>query len=168
MIKWFLIILTFVSGFGSDALGTPRQNVFNLIDRVQSVANQIVNERNKISELNDIANGSAIGYYIFVMSMHENNEGEILYHANPRMIGQNIMDFKEPGTRTLIGYDVLDAADSKENKGWVQYRWKIPFKNKIMVKTSYIVNIPEKKMAVCGGIYGITLKEVRKILKQEK
>ena len=83
--------------------------------------------------------------YIFAIDMN----GVTLAHgANPKLVGKNMIDLKDPDGKPFIREFVNTA---KKGSGWVDYKWTNPVSKKIEEKTSYIESAGEFLLA--AGVY---------------
>ena len=85
--------------------------------------------------------------YIFVYE----EDGTVAYHAsNPTLIGQNLIDFKDPFGKPVIKY-ITDIAKKpeKDAAGWVIYHWEDQTQLSPLSKSSYI----RKVVTSNGKIY---------------
>lgn len=96
--------------------------------------------------------------YVFVLNM----QGITLEHLNSKLVGVDMMNFKDPKGK-CIGCDFVRIAREK-GSGWSQYYWPEPSTHKLSIKTSYIMRVPGKDMLVGAGVYGFTKAEAEKAM----
>lgn len=83
--------------------------------------------------------------YIFAIDMN----GVTLAHgANPKLVGKNMLDLKDPDGKFFIREFISTA---KKGSGWVDYKWTNPVSKKIEEKTSYIESAGDFLLA--AGVY---------------
>jgi len=70
--------------------------------------------------------------YVFAYTLDGVNVG---HGANPKLIGKNLIDMKDPNGRLLIR-DLRDTA--LKGGGWVEYEWPHPQSRKVEAKVSYV------------------------------
>ncbi len=83
--------------------------------------------------------------YIFAIDMN----GITLAHgANPKLVGKNMLDLKDPDGKFFIKEFINTA---RKGNGWVDYKWTNPVSKKIEEKTSYIESAGDFLLA--AGVY---------------
>jgi signal transduction histidine kinase len=81
--------------------------------------------------------------YVFVM----NGDGiEVAHGKNPKMQGKNLIDLRD-SEGIYLQREMLKACDSKDGKGWVDYKWPNPITKVVEQKSSYV----EKFGGFCIG-----------------
>lgn len=81
--------------------------------------------------------------YVFVM----NGDGiEVAHGKNPKMQGKNLIDLRD-SDGVYLQREMLKACDSKDGKGWVDYKWPNPVTKVVEQKSSYV----EKFGGFCIG-----------------
>jgi signal transduction histidine kinase len=70
--------------------------------------------------------------YLFVYD----NKGVNLAHINPKMVGKNLIDMRTEDGSYIIK-KVIEIGDSKEGKGWQDYKWPNPVTKALEAKRSY-------------------------------
>lgn len=84
--------------------------------------------------------------YLFVGPV---KPGPTLAHgANPRLIGKSLIDVKDVDGKAFI-QEFAKVAESKEGKGWVDYKWPNPVTKAIDQKSTYIERVDDVFFA-CG------------------
>jgi hypothetical protein len=110
-----------------------RQQAIAMVKRAAAY----LKERGKAKTLVEISDprGEFVkgGLYLFAIDL----QGRMLAHgANPRLVGNNMLDFKDPDGRYLFR-DFIKVA-GKGGHGWVSYKWVNPVTGKTEPKTSYV------------------------------
>jgi signal transduction histidine kinase len=82
--------------------------------------------------------------YVVVLQM----DGLELAHINPRTVGKNMMDLRDPDGRPHIK-ERLDAA-KKAPSGWHEYKFFNPMTKKIELKSAYWERVDDLVFA-CGA-----------------
>lgn len=81
--------------------------------------------------------------YVFVM----NGDGiEVAHGKNPKMQGKNLIDLRD-SDGVYLQKEMLKACNSKDGKGWVDYKWPNPVTTVVEQKSSYV----EKFGGFCVG-----------------
>ena len=76
--------------------------------------------------------------------------GHVVAHgANAKMVGKDLIDFKDPDGKAFVK-ERVDLARSK-GKFWQDYKFTDPVSKKMLAKTAYCEKTGE--MIVCAGIY---------------
>ena len=76
--------------------------------------------------------------------------GTVLAHgANAKMVGKDLIDFKDPDGKAFVK-ERVDLAKSK-GKFWQDYKFTDPVSKKMLAKSAYCEKTGE--MIVCAGIY---------------
>lgn len=68
--------------------------------------------------------------------------------ANTKMIGKDMSELKDPDG-VYIFKKVYEVAQSKEGKGWIDYKWPNPVSKQIEAKRTYIERVDDVYFA-CG------------------
>lgn len=68
--------------------------------------------------------------------------------ANQKLIGKDLSDLKDPDG-VYIFKKVFEVAQSKEGKGWIDYKWPNPVSKVIEAKSTYIERVDDIYFA-CG------------------
>jgi len=82
--------------------------------------------------------------YVVVLQM----DGLELAHINPRTVGKNVMDLRDPEGKPLIR-ERLEAAKHGA-MGWQEYKFYNPVTKKIELKTAYWERVDDLVFA-CGA-----------------
>lgn len=79
-------------------------------------------------------------------------EGQPLqaHGANQRMVGKDMGELKD-ATGFPFAKKIIEIANSKEGKGWVDYKWPNPVTKAIEPKSTYVERVDDLYFAV--GIY---------------
>ena len=86
--------------------------------------------------------------YVYVLDLN----GIVLAHpANPKLVGQTAMGFKDAEGKLLVAEMITLAKDKGE--GWVDYMWMVPGTKDIKPKETYVYRIPNQDIVVMAGIY---------------
>ena len=93
----------------------------------------------------DKANWSKKDLYVFAYNLKGEN---VAHGANPKLIGKNLLELKDPNGKTLIA-EMVQVVSSK-GAGWVEYEWPHPQTKKVESKISYV-----KKMENYDGFLGV-------------
>jgi signal transduction histidine kinase len=79
------------------------------------------------------------------------NHGPLMAHGtNPRMVGKDLTDAKDADGVPFVK-KIIEIANSKEGKGWVDYKWPNPMTKAIEQKTTYVERVDDVYFAV--GVY---------------
>ncbi len=70
--------------------------------------------------------------YLFVYDEKGNN----LAHVNPKMVGKNLLEMRTEDGAYIIK-KVIEIGNSKEHKGWQEYKWPNPVTKALEAKRSY-------------------------------
>ena len=88
--------------------------------------------------------------YIFALVFKGGKKGTMLGHVNPKMVGQDVTDLRDPKDNFFIK-KMLVLAEQKPS-GWVDYSWVDPKeKATYLKKTSYQESIDD--LIIGCGIY---------------
>lgn len=86
--------------------------------------------------------------YVFVGGVGPNTPTPA-HGANPKLVGKVMTDLKDvddvPFTRMMH-----EIANSKEGKGWVDYKWPNPVTKQIEKKSTYVERLDDKYYVACG------------------
>jgi signal transduction histidine kinase len=74
-------------------------------------------------------------------------------HKNPRIRGTNQLNLVDQDGVHFIREFVKLCFDSKEGKGWVNYRWPNPVTKEMAAKSSYVERVPGTDLCLGTGIY---------------
>lgn len=85
--------------------------------------------------------------YVFVM---DPDGVEVANGKTPKMTGKNLMDLRD-SDGVYLQRELLKACDSKDGKGWVNYKWPNSITKEIELKASYVEKIGS--LCVGAGIY---------------
>jgi len=85
--------------------------------------------------------------YVFLFDYDVNC---LAHPANPKLVGKNLADLKDPEGRTFMK-EMTEKA--KAGGGWTDYKWTNPETKKIQDKSSYSLPIPDDKVFIGCGIY---------------
>ena len=70
--------------------------------------------------------------YFFVYDAN----GVALAHINPKMVGKNLLEMRTEDGAYIIK-KVIEIGNSKEGKGWQEYKWPNPVTKQLQSKRSY-------------------------------
>jgi len=97
--------------------------------------------------------------YIFVLDTN----GKMLYHPDPQMSGKNEMDLADTDGRPIVQLFIQKAMDhSKNNEGWVHYRWPQPGKLWPVWKSSFVkqaIGPRSDRFVVGSGLYQMKMEK---------
>jgi len=87
--------------------------------------------------------------YVFV----NDEDGTCLAHADPSMVGQNLLDFKDDSGKYFV--KEMMALVKKDGAGWIDYSWPKPGAKEPSKKSSYVkkATLNGKTLVVGAGIY---------------
>lgn len=68
--------------------------------------------------------------------------------ANPKLVGKDLSQLKD-ADGNFITRRMLEVAQSKDGKGWVDYKWPNPVSKEIEQKTTYVERVDDVYFA-CG------------------
>jgi len=68
--------------------------------------------------------------------------------ANPKMVGKDLSQLKD-ADGNYFAQKMIDLAQSKEGKGWVDYKWPNPVSGQIEPKSTYVERVDDIYFA-CG------------------
>jgi len=86
---------------------------------------------------------------LYVMAY--DNHGKCVGHgANPKLVGKDLIDLKDPNGKPLIR-ELIDIA--RKGGGWVDYDWPHPQTKKLEGKSTYARELPNFDGWVGVGIY---------------
>ncbi|MFZ6672557.1 cache domain-containing protein [Undibacterium sp. Xuan67W] len=100
-----------------------------------------------LSDFNDVSNKQFHDRDLYVIAF--DMEGTMLASANPKLIGRQMMDFKD-GDGKLLTKEMIQIAKTK-GSGWVEYKWPNPTTKALEQKTTYIEKVDSYFLGV--GIY---------------
>ncbi|MCA3176504.1 MAG: cache domain-containing protein [Burkholderiales bacterium] len=83
--------------------------------------------------------------YVFAYDMKGVN---VAHGANPRLIGKNLLELKDPNGKPLIAEMV--QITSTKGSGWIDYEWPHPQTKKVESKTSFV-----RRMENFDGFLGV-------------
>ncbi|WP_256077286.1 cache domain-containing protein [Massilia sp. YIM B04103] len=86
--------------------------------------------------------------YVFIMPL---DEGPVIAHGgNAKLVGKRLYDLRDVDG---VGFmqKFRDVANSKDGKGWVDYRWPNTVSGKIEPKSTYVERVGDLYFA--SGIY---------------
>ena len=84
--------------------------------------------------------------YIFAYDL----KGVNLASPNPKIVGRNMIDFKDPnGKETVKAY--IAAANSPAGNGWVDFVWPHPITKEMQQKSAYVQKVGD--ILIACGIY---------------
>jgi len=73
--------------------------------------------------------------------------GKMLAHANPRLVGKDLLEAKDADGK-FLGKALIQTAKEK-GKGWVDYKWVNPGTSTIDQKTTYVERVDDTLVG-CG------------------
>ncbi len=117
------------------------ENAVRLIERKGQDAFTVLNDKTSQYQYQDT--------YVFVVD----EDGLCLAHAEPLMVGTNILDLHDANGRHIV-QEALEIV-KKDGAGWMEYVWAKPGTKEIKKKQSYVkkVTLGGKVLAVGAGIY---------------
>jgi signal transduction histidine kinase len=88
--------------------------------------------------------------YVFVF---ETDSCVLVGHPiKPALIGKSLIGMRDFNGK-LFFVEMIDLANSKAGKGWVEYMWPKPGEDKPSQKASYVYRVPGTNIATSAGIY---------------
>ena len=66
---------------------------------------------------------------------------------NPKLLGSNLIDTKDPDGKYLIK-GLIEVA--KKGGGWYNYKWPNPVTNETQNKASYVIKVDDSLLLGCG------------------
>ena len=82
--------------------------------------------------------------YLFVYD----NKGLSLAHINPKMVGMNLIDLRDVEGKYL-NKEFIALGDSKDGRGWLEYKWPNPVTKDLESKVSYVEKV-DGVYIICG------------------
>lgn len=80
------------------------------------------------------------------------SKGNSLAHGfNPKQVGRNLWEVKDPNGVLLVQEIVKTAQDKGE--GWVNYQWADSVTKKMADKTSFVKRVPGADAVIIAGVY---------------
>ena len=78
---------------------------------------------------------------------------QVIHGKNARIRGTNKFDMRDQDGVYLIREFVKLCFESKEGKGWVNYRWPNPVTKDMEAKIGYVERVPGTDLCLGTGIY---------------
>jgi signal transduction histidine kinase len=74
--------------------------------------------------------------------------GVSLAHINPKMVGKNLIEMRDVDGKYL-NKEFIALGDSKEGRGWLEYKWPNPVTKELDAKKSYVEKVDDIYI-ICG------------------
>lgn len=149
---------------GTQKKFTPKDKSPEEITRYLEAAVELVKKKGKASydELTDPDGPWAEGdWYIYI----DDYDGFVVAHINKNLVGKNLTGIRD--VKGIPFYALLqEVAQSEEGKGWVEFWWPKPNETKASQKIGYVIAIPEQRVWVGTGIYGMSKEDVDRLFKK--
>ncbi|MFZ6748984.1 cache domain-containing protein [Undibacterium sp. Ren11W] len=107
--------------------------------------NRLDSPFNSISEMNKKGD-----LYLFSV---DSKGYQAIHGKNPKIPGKVMIDMRDSDGVYIIKDLVKACMESKDGKGWTQYRWPNPVSKEVEVKRGYIEKVPGVDMCLGTGIY---------------
>jgi cytochrome c len=115
----------------SATAATPKDDAMALVKKAVAYAKANGPEKT-IAAINDPAGGFRKGdIYVFVQT----KAGTVVAHMNPRMVGKDLSDMKDPDGKA---FPMEFAATAAKGGGWVDYKFANPTTKQVEAKTTYV------------------------------
>lgn len=85
--------------------------------------------------------------YVFILK----SDGTMVSHINPSLIGENLMEFKDPEGFKVVEGIIREAQNP--GGGYIRYLWNKPSLDREVAKISYARRFPEWNWIIGAGIY---------------
>jgi len=93
--------------------------------------------------------GAFIDRDLYIFAFMTNGDGvEVANGANPKLVGKNVLEMKDADGKFLIK-DILKVGNSKEGKGWLDYKWPNPASGTLDAKRTYVERVDDVILG-CG------------------
>ncbi|MES2103097.1 MAG: cache domain-containing protein [Pseudomonadota bacterium] len=139
-------------GLGPAALAADKGSADEAVALVKKAA-AYLKENGKEKAFAEFNNpkGQFVVKDLYVFAYGANGDGITLAHgANAKLIGKNLLELKDNDGKFIVkGF--IAAANSKEGKGWVDYKWPNPVTKQIEPKSTYIEKVGD--VLIGCGIY---------------
>ncbi|HTY13220.1 MAG TPA: cache domain-containing protein [Candidatus Omnitrophota bacterium] len=147
--------------FSADKIEYQYQDTKDLVGTVQDAA--VLLSQKGLSAINDFKEYGTKWYhgdaYIFVLDIN----GNMLYHPDPALNGSNEADLTDVDGRPIVRLMIKRALDhSKDNQGWVHYKWPQPGKLFPIWKSTFVklaVGPRGNKFVVGSGLYRMKMEK---------
>ena len=144
----FLTVLLFCAGV---VIAGERATKEECVSKCKEVA-KLIQEKGINAAVEAImASGSPYMWkdsYVFMIDMN----GLTLAHpASPKLVGQNVTNFKDANGKLFVAEYMAVAKEKGE--GWVDYMWLVPGTKEVKPKQTYVYKVPGKDAIVLAGIY---------------
>ncbi|MCU6435716.1 cache domain-containing protein [Undibacterium sp. Jales W-56] len=136
--------------FSSGAFAAEHATAQEATDLVKKVITYYkANGKDKtFAEIND-PKGQFIVKDLYIFAGNIKAGGPTLAHgANPKLIGKSLGDLKDVDGVYFVR-KMNEIANSKEGKGWVDYKWPNPTTKELEKKSTYIERVDDLYFA-CG------------------
>ncbi len=145
----------------AESIEYQYQETKDLVGLVQDAAALV--SRKGVSAFNDFQQFGTKWYhgdaYIFVMDIN----GNMLYHPDPKLNGSSEADLTDIDGRPIVKLMIKRALDhSKNNEGWVHYKWPKPGKLFPVWKSTFVrlaVGPRGNKFVVGSGLYQMKMEK---------
>lgn len=140
-----LATLGFQASALADAKRTPEEAVA-MVKRGAAYIKEVGKDK-ALAEFNNQKGKFVDGeLYIFAYDM----KGVNLASPNPKIVGKNMIDFKDAnGKATVKAY--IEAANSPKGNGWVDFVWPHPITHELQPKSAYVERVGD--ILIACGIY---------------
>jgi len=144
-----LAVMSIALGLQSAALAEEKRRPEEAVAMVKRGAAYIkeVGVEKAMAEFNNPKGKFVDGsLYIFAYDM----KGVNLASPNPKIVGRNMLGFKDPnGKETVKAY--IAAANSPQGNGWVDFVWPHPQTKEMQAKSAYVEKVGD--VLIACGIY---------------
>jgi cytochrome c len=143
-----LLCITSLGAFGSDT--ASREECIKMTE----AAGDLIQKVGKEAALKQInaKNGPFVWKDSYVFAFETDSAMLIGHPTMPALIGKNLIGLKDFNGK-LFFVELMDIANSKEGKGWVEYMWTKPGEDRPYPKVSYVYRVPGTNLATSAGVY---------------
>jgi signal transduction histidine kinase len=75
----------------------------------------------------------------------------LIYPPQPKNEGKSVLNVKDAAGKLLVQEIIRTARE--QGDGWVEYHWLNPATNAIQPKTTFVKDVPSRKVIVYVGVY---------------
>ncbi|MGO9139168.1 MAG: cache domain-containing protein [Syntrophales bacterium] len=139
----FLFMASFI--FAADR-GTPKE-----AQAMVKKAVAFLKESGKDKAFAEFSNpkGKFVNKDLYIWVLDAKKNGLVYVHeANPKLVGQEMIDLKDADGKPFIK-EIVSGAASK-GSGWVDYKWTHPVSKKVEAKTTYFEKVGDF-IILCGA-----------------
>jgi cytochrome c len=78
---------------------------------------------------------------------------QAIHGKNPKIPGKVMIDMRDSDGVYIIRDLIKACMESKDGKGWTQYRWPNPVSKEVELKRGYVEKVPGLDLCLGTGIY---------------